>query len=301
MHKRSLSLFLTLMAATSLLSAEVWESNALSMRLKPLTEVPASGYCLVVEDGIESLYHDGNAVSVKRETPNGFELEENGSVSIYTLDECGRPLSIEEGSLVTRNVYSKDGLLLSSTTTDSEGLESISEYHWSPEGRLLYVEDVDLRYYLPTTDFHYTVDDSTYSLNHETPEVFIERLGEEKSKVEVQDDESVKLISTDGRERVYSKDGFLIREMKGDSTFEYVYENGILSESIETNGRNVTKLLFDDGILVSREFLVDGVTARLQVIEKDGSITEDRYRNGKPYARVHYDRDQKTIRSIESL
>ena len=301
MHRRTLSLILTLMAATSLLSAEVWESNALSMRLKPLADVPASGYYLVVDEESESLYLDGTPVSVKRNLPNGFELEENGMVSIYTLDECGRPLSIEEGSVVNRNVYSEDGLLLSSTTTDPEGLERISEYHWSPEGRLLYVEDVDLRYYLPSTEFHYTFGDYTYSINDETPDVFIERLGKEKSKVEILEDLSVKLVSNDGSERLYSKDGHLVREVKGDSVFEYAYEDGMLFKSVETNGRNVTNLFYEDGLLIRREYLVDGVLLRVQIIEKDGFLTEDRYRNGKPYARVHYDRDQKTIRSIESL
>ena len=301
MHRRTLSLILTLMVSTSLLSAEVWESNALSMRLKPAMEIPEEGYYLVVDDGTESLYLDGDLISVKKKTSKGFTVTENDETSIYTLDECGRPLSIEEGSLVTRNVYSKDGLLLSSTITDSEGLERVSEYHWSPEGRLMFVEDVDLSYYLPSTSFHYSVGDDTYSINDESPEVFIERLGEEKSTVELQEDESVKLTSPDGRERVYSKDGYLIHEVADGIIYDYIYEDGILSVSTEEKGRNLTRLLYDDGILSRKEYHVDGILTRVQTFDEDGFMTEDRYRNGKPYARVFYDRDHKTIRSIESL
>ena len=301
MHKRKLSLILTLMVSTSLFSAEVWESNALSMRLEPLDDVPESGYYLLFDDGEESLYLDGNLISRKSLTSNGFTLTRGQENTIYTLDECGRPLSIEEGSSVTRNVYSKEGRLLSSTITDSEGLETISEYHWSPEGNLMYVEEVLVRYYLPSTSFHYAIGDSTFSLNAETPDVFIEKLGEEKSKVEVQDDESVKLLSPGGGERVYSKDGFLIHEVKGSSTFDYVYSDGMLTESIEVDGNSEIRLYYEDGSLSGREYLVDGSLTRRQVFEMDGYLTEDRYRNGKAYARVHYDKDHKTIRSIESL
>ena len=301
MHRRPLSLILTLMVSTSLLSAEVWESNALSMRLKPAAEILPSGYSLVVEDDAEYLYLDGNPISEKKMTDNGYILTEGDETTIYTLDQCGRPLSIEEGSSVTRNVYSNDGLLLSSTITDSDGIERISEYHWSPEGRLMSVENVELTYYLPTTSFHYSVDDYTYSLNDETPEVFIERLGEERSKVEIQEDESVKLISPDGSERLYSREGFLVHEVRDGIIYDYIYEDGVLSSSTETDGRNLTRLIYVDGILHRKEYLVDGVVTRIQTFHDDGYMTEDRYRNGKPYARVSYDRDHKTIRSIESL
>ena len=216
------------------------------------------------------------------------------------MDDAGRPLRIDNGGVITQNVYSESGLLLSSTTTGEDGIETVSEYHWSPDGRLMYVEEVDLLYYLPSTKFHYVVEDSTYAVNTDTPEVFIEKLGAEKSKVE-RLDQGVKLTSSDGSERTYSDDGLLIHEIRNGMTYEYSYVDGVLSESTEEKDGKITRLLYEDGRLKVREYIQDDVMKRRQILNEDGSMTEERYRDGKPYARVEYDRDQKTIRSIVSL
>lgn len=109
--------FLMTAAAVAMISldAAVWESNALAMKLSPLDDVPTSGYYIIEENGKETLFDGGKALRVKEQLDGGYTISEDGRTTTVMLDAAGRPVSMDDGMVVVRNVYSEDGLLLSST------------------------------------------------------------------------------------------------------------------------------------------------------------------------------------------
>lgn len=295
--------FLTVATATMIsLDAAVWESNALAMKLSPLDEIPMSGYYIIEENGKETLFEGGKAVRVKEQFDGGYMISEDGRTTTVMLDAAGRPVSRDDGTVVVRNVYSGDGLLLSSTETGEDGLERICHYRWSPEGELLYVESFDASYYFSPQLFSYYSSGVTSRLNEDAPESFVDDLSKGTSTVTSFDDEVV-VIDPSGNSRTYSSDGFLIGESRPDGTeIAYSYDDsGLLeTERIRLAGSE-TVSFYSGGVLERTEYFQDDVLSRIRFFLPDGTMREERYRKGEPYASILYDRDHATIRSIESL
>lgn len=272
-------------------------SNALMQSL----EGEASSWVLEKEEGTSSLYFEGELVSQRIVTQEGYVLKEDGSETRVVLDPAGRPILIESRDLVERLEYDEYGRLESTSLCEGDGLERIMNYYWSDSGDLLLVEEVDVRYYFQSDIFSFSSDGDTYMEDPLLVEENVVRVGDQRSSIEVLED-GIKLVQPSGKEKLYSTDGRLLSTTEEGRMEKYSYsEDGLLVEKRSYEGSLLVISYYQEGREIRREYYQDKVKIREQDFREDGLMEEIRYRGGKAYARLVYEKDHESLRSVEGL
>lgn len=300
------------------LHAAVYESNALMQPLRLLPEVPSQGY-YIVEDGNErTLYLDDEAVKT------------------VISDKIGETI-ITRNETVKRNFH--DGRLMSESII-SDGHQADLSYEYSENGilrRIIYSSDGEVyrvvQYnYSPLSGLTAVVDATHDSVSlYEGTSVSYRSDG----RSEVRDGENMILSLKSGAEIsddtdiVYSDDGgFSVRETVPDgimvstydenlvlrsevlsdqqgnviSSREYIYDrNGDLFFIRERSDGLINDLYYVGGRLAEKVESTDAGVKNRYVYNEDGTIMCTRYRDGKPYADIHYDSDGRRVLSLEML
>lgn len=300
------------------LHAAVYESNALMQPLRLIPEVPYQGY-YIVEDGNErTLYLDNEAVKT------------------VISDETGETTITKDETVERRFI---DGRLMSESVI-SDGRQTDLSYEYSENGilrRIIYSSDGEIyrvvQYnYSPLSGLTAVVDatQDTVSLYEGTSVSY-----RSEGKSEVRDGKNMIMSLKSGAEIsaetdiVYNEDGgFSVRETVSGgllvstydgnlvlrsevlsdeednviSSKEYIYDrDGELFFIRETSDGLINDLYYVEGRLSEKIESTDTGVKNRYVYNEDGTIMCTRYREGKPYAAIHYDSDGRRVLSLEML
>lgn len=290
------TLLLTALFSLFTLSAEVFESNALSFALNPKDSFEGSGYELVRGEGEEVLFLDGREVRRRTAFEDGFSVVENGVERRFRTDEDGRVVVEESGDGIRRNNYSDDGLLLSSSLSDGNEILEFSSYYYDTSSRLARIDTLSGVYVFDDDMFYFSSDGSDYRVRDGYN--ILEPL---ESEIEMASDGSINIRESDGVLRRYSADGRIVREEKDGTVTTYSYlDDGTLSSQITSNGEDEVIRRYESSHLSNVEYYSNGILLR-RITYSDSSVDESRFRDGEVYAVIHYDMDGRTIRDIEVL
>ena len=262
------------------------------MALSPKESMEGIGYELVRDKEGSTLYHDGEAVSSRIETDEGYSIIENGSKREFILDGEGRIREEISGHEIRRNSYSDDGLLLSSALMRDGELAEFSTYYYDSERRISRIDTLEKSYMLGP--------DALYFGRGDDISLIAKGLGRAESaasQIERDRDGNIRVMENDGIIRTYDSLGRITEERDGESSTSYIYDgNGELERQEERVGESLTVSFYGPSGLERKEYYTSGVLSRR--VDYAESIVETRYRNGKEYALITYDSDGRTIRDV---
>lgn len=297
--KRLLLFHLCLFTLFLLSASEYYESNVLMQEKAVTDRLSGSGYELEKNGEERILYLDGEVVKRVSERDGVRTVTDRNSVTLY---EEGRPVKITregvDGKREELYEYSPEGVLKRVITVTEDGLESITEYDYTPSSGLSSFRRDDY------SDPMYIGRDSTTFISDG-----------DAVKINVVSGLILRESSTDG----YSVEDDTVRVREGSDELFYSAGTGLLMEK-RTGDGTVTKYEYRDGELVSEEsrkgsevtlteylpslirttMKEDGVIRRIR--EKGASgITETVYRNSMPYAVITYDSDGKRVLEVRII
>ena len=287
-----------LLFSSSLLFASYYDSNPLSQALLEKDELSGSGYELELdESGNGKLYLDGNVIEERNALEDGYTVISPSGSEEYHYDQNGRLVHYSSADADEYMTYSESGHLETLRTLDKDGdLISLLIYDYGGDGSLLRMRKDGDRYYLLSDGLSYSVEDEMRNVNITPSMVLSSDISDGSMDYRVNEDGSFTLFQDDG-ESTYSETGLLIRrDFPYGRYIEYSYDGNELSEVVERNGNvEVRRTFTSDGSLSFEEMRENGILRRDLTLQDDGTFLERRFKDDRPYAAVHYDRDRRTI------
>ena len=296
MMKRTF-LFLLLLSSLMCLNAEVFRSNQIGQKLEIVPEVLSTGYFIMEENGVRSLYSDGILLWTEYTTN-----EEGDTVVLRTYPDSSNELRkvYRDGRLVlesekdsgirrdTSYAYS-DGKLIFSSTEDTAGGKSILSFLRSSDtGQIVGISDNGSIRFMSSS---YLVQDGKL-LESLVPGLVVS--GEHT----VLEDGNIQISEDNGVTSIYSNDGLLLSTVSGNRQTSYMYEDNklICTESVDGNVRETTN--YENGRAKDQYYYEYGELVSHLVFKDEGNI-KTLYRNGRVVAVVYYRRDNRTVDRIE--
>ncbi len=292
-------MLLLLLISLPLYSAP-FASNALGQDLGPIDALTGSGYEGESADGRTLIYLDGEIIKERESLSDGYIIRE-GEREERVIAENGRRVSrtITEPGRIEEYRYTYEDDVLSSVTYSVNGeIESITDYIETPSGTLAGISGTEENYFTPEY-LVYVRDGNVLRAYYaprdaEIPEGYTQR----------EDGSWIGTYTSAGEtiERVYSQDGLLLSEKREGREDIYSYdENGTLIQDEVIEGDTRMVIWYEDGRPTrSERYYQDRIIAD-RVYREDDRISETRYRDGEPYARILFDRDGLRVLEVENL
>ncbi len=311
-------LILILLLLNANLFALSYSSNAIGQLVKPISALSGNGYEVEVEGKTTSLYLDGELLEQRFEE-DGIKRIVRGEEEEIIKTEADKRIyrSLKKGDELSEVYYEWDGDFLKRKRTVLNGeLQSIITYIMDGETLLGYQEvafDHTKLTLINNKKLGYTTEDSSSGevINHFDNLIF-------KSEFSPKEEINVPLV-----EEV--DDTLIITDKKGDGSVKTTYDKGgLILEKAQSVADEVVKLsnyTYDDERQIKEEVATEGdkkifssykdgklekVTTYLKdelfsIRYHDAEIYEIRYRNGKPFARLTYDEDGKSLLELKIL
>ena len=256
--------------------------------------------------------HDPNSLLVNR-------MEEYYELSVNLRNRDSRPINNIDMDLfdriVNNNLYVSDedpklhkvplyrNIIINHVNGN---LERRVVYLETPSGSIAGITGTRDAYVSPSF-YLFESDGETIKFSYHSDGLVLRgNLSDPSTEYEIEEDGSWKESETlpDGsiRERIFSGSGQLIEERIGDSVTVYEYnDEGDLIKSSSEDGDESTVSYYEDGRIVSSEYISGGVTTRERNYLDNGEIEEIRYRNGKPEYSILFEGDGVRVKEIHRL
>ena len=290
-------------------SASAFVSNALGQNLGELDALTHSGYEGESVGDCTTIYLDGEVIRKRCETDDGYTISYGDTVETVTLNDNGerREWRLETpGREEVHTYFYENGHLSSVSISVNGNLERRVVYLETPSGSIAGITGTRDAYVSPSF-YLFESDGETIKFSyHSDGLVLRENLSDPSTEYEIEEDgswkESEPLPDGSIRERIFSGSGQLIEERIGDSVTVYEYnDEGDLIKSSSENGDESTVSYYEDGRIVSSEYISGGVTTRERNYLDNGEIEEIRYRNGKPEYSILFEGDGVRVKEIHRL
>ena len=282
-----------------------YASNALCQNLGEIPALTGSGYEYLAEDGVTTLFHDGEAIMEKTEFENGYTITRPESRETVLVGENGERLSWSmerNGERETHHYFYDDSGRLSSLSVSVNGeIKRRIDYLETPQGTLAATEG-DLESYVSPSFYVYTLDGESIRFDyHENGMVTRSSSLEAPKEYEISDDGLWIEIDENGRKRTYDGDGRLIRDEEGSSIREYSYDGEVLQTMTVTEGENTFRTSYENGKAVGRDEYSAGTLIKSRRFGNGEEIEETRYKDGKPEYLIVFDGDGRKVKRVERL
>lgn len=309
---------LVFLLLSSSLYAASFESNLLAQRLNPIEQLSNRGYELSVMEAKEVLYKDGVVIQEKTITPSSIEVKRGGKTET-TRYEDGVVVSllVEEKEKREETFYEyEDKTLFRKRVVVNGELERIITYY-NDGATLVGYQIVELdktsSVFFSSNTVSYTLQDknegegiamypngllvrnefsaSTFSSSEVTVEDNKLVLTDKKS------DESIKVSTYDEKGLLTNRQVTKAEEVLEATDFNYT-DQGVITREESVLGNVKTVKLYEEGKLISQTTTIDGIIDKIRYYEEDGEF-EIKYKNGKPFAKLIYDEDGKSLLDLE--
>lgn len=311
-------LILILLLLNANLFALSYSSNAIGQLVKPIPVLTGQGYELEVDENVSSLYLDGALVEQTIVQDNLKTItRENESESIKIENGKCVYRSLKKGDELVEVYYEWEADLLKRKRTVCNGeMQSIITYFMDNETLLGY-QEVTFEHKTLTlinnNSLGYTTKDSTIGevINHYDNLIFksdFSAADEVSIPIVEENDNKIIITDRDGDESIktsYAKSGLIIDKKYSllDSVVKqenYTYdEDGQLQEKVLVEGDKKLVSSYKDGKMESVTTYVNDELFSIMYYKTE--IYEIRYRNGKPFARLTYDEDGKSLLELKIL
>lgn len=312
-HVASLLIVAILLPATAL-AVSLYSSNELMQVLGELDKAPESGY-FIVEDGYTRiLYHDGDEIRrITRSDDSITEMDGDGERTVMLKD--GLPVGERTSSGVDiAYEYSEDGVLRRVTYSSEGQIQRVVQYLTGPTGALAGFFDLtgddavfysgSMLSYRDGDDVSVVPSDASSAFRNSNAAVL-------EGDVIRQEDGTSLVLEQNGDEVIeslYDPDLRLVRQrvMHDGSTvsqtdWEYD-EEGLLTGMRYQEGDSLIVYGYDgNGAVLEQSEYVSGQLYETRSRQDDGTIRAIRYRNGRQYAMITYDKDGSRVLSLEML
>lgn len=282
-----------------------YASNALCQNLGEIPALTGSGYEYLAEDGVTTLFHDGEAIMEKTEFENGYTITRPESRETVLVGENGERLSWSmerNGERETHHYFYDDSGRLSSLSVSVNGeIKRRIDYLETPQGTLAATEG-DLESYVSPSFYVYTLDGESIRFDyHENGMVTRSSSLEAPKEYEISDDGLWIETDENGRKRTYDGDGRLIRDEEGSIIREYSYDGEVLQTMTVTEGENTFRTSYENGKAVGRDEYSAGTLIKSRRFGNGEEIEETRYKDGKPEYLIVFDGDGRKVKRVERL
>ena len=282
-----------------------YASNALCQNLGEIPALTGSGYEYLAEDGVTTLFHDGEAIMEKTEFENGYTITRPESRETVIAGENGERLSWSmerNGERETHHYFYDDSGRLSSLSVSVNGeIKRRIDYLETPQGTLAATEG-DLESYVSPSFYVYTLDGESIRFDyHENGMVTRSSSLEAPKEYEISDDGLWIETDENGRKRTYDGDGRLIRYEEGSIIREYSYDGEVLQTMTVTEGENTFRTSYENGKAVGRDEYSAGTLIKSRRFGNGDEIEEIRYKDGKPEYLIVFDGDGRKVKRVERL
>ena len=282
-----------------------YASNALCQNLGEIPALTGSGYEYLAEDGVTTLFHDGEAIMEKTEFENGYTITRPESRETVLVGENGERLSWSmerNGERETHHYFYDDSGRLSSLSVSVNGeIKRRIDYLETPQGTLAATEG-DLESYVSPSFYVYTLDGESIRFDYHANGMVTRSSSLEAPKeYEISDDGLWIETDENGRKRTYDGDGRLIRDEEGSIIREYSYDGEVLQTMTVTEGENTFRTSYENGKAVGRDEYSAGTLIKSRRFGNGEEIEETRYKDGKPEYLIVFDGDGRKVKRVERL
>lgn len=282
-----------------------YASNALCQNLGEIPALTGSGYEYLAEDGVTTLFHDGEAIMEKTEFENGYTITRPESRETVLTGENGERLSWtmeRNGERETHHYFYDDSGRLSSLSVSVNGeMKRRIDYLETPQGTLAATEG-DLESYVSPSFYVYTLEGESIRFDYHENGMVTRSSSLEAPKEYVISDDGLWIETEEsGRKRTYDGDGRLIRDEEGSIIREYSYDGEVLQTMTVTEGENTFRTSYENGKAVGRDEYSAGTLIKSRRFGNGDEIEEIRYKDGKPEYLIVFDGDGRKVKRVERL
>lgn len=305
--KKVLCLF-SLFFISLTLSATIYESNVLMQRIAEVDEIPTGSWYIVEEGDLSILYNEEGEEVERLISTDEMEERITATSTVRRYFEDGILIreeeTTEEGTTTLIYEYSENGNLKRVREVDGEGNESVRDYNYSSLG---VISSITLEGSLTLfSSSAQSIDGSLYSYEEARSALLgiLEGAGESEDGGYTTTETSGfgTIVRNYDSEQRLIKETWYDREEVAFSTTDYYYDReGRLFFSRRIDGERIEDSYFTSGVLVQTVLIEDGQVSTVNSQQDDGTIISLRYRNGRPYARIHYERDANRVLELEVL
>lgn len=311
-------LFLLILLLNANLFATTYSSNAIGQKIAPIEALVGSGYEVEEDGNVTTLYLDGKTLEQTIIQDDVKTIRRGDRVeSIKTEDGHIVYRSVQDGDEQSETFYEwDDDSLLRKRNVKNGEMESIITYIMDNEVLLGYQEvllDDKKLTFINQKRLGYTLEDSLKGevINHYDNLIFkSEFSSSEEIKAPVIEEKEDKIILTDVKgdestKTTYEKSGLIVEKEKKvnddvvkHTSYSYDDERAIKEEVTEEGDKKIVSSYSGGKLEKVTTYLNDEL---FSIRYYDAEIYEIRYKNGKPFARLLYDEDGKSLLELKIL